>query len=226
MIYMQLKFVNSSEIGRPKGRARFRNPIITGKLYQYREPQFDVAFWAPATLLAKQTLFKIAQGQTYNFPGGGSIVKTLWHTSMAKSGEFPQPDIFYAKQISVDWRNDIFELDAQHLAWDTLVTFNISGRPFLQIAATKLPCAGGVYGFTGTNFSNGIPTQDNEFDFSGENGETILQGQTFDVTVDPALVSDSTGAGVYTSQSDQEDAGGTGIQAKVTLDGLYGRTVL
>lgn len=221
---MRVRTLDSSEIGRP--RVRFKNPQIAGKLYQYRQPQFDIALWAPATLLLKQVLFQIVQGQTYDYPGGGSVVKTEWHTSMVQAGQFPNPDVFYAKQISIDFRGDIFELDAQHLVWDSLVTLNISQRPFLKLAAQKLPGAGGLFGFTGTNFTNGLPTQDNEFDFSEQNGEVISQGQNFNVVVDPTLVSDSTAAGTYTTASDQAEAGGTGIQAKVTLDGLYARVVL
>lgn len=222
---MRVRNLASSEIGRPS-RMRFKNPQIEGKLYQYRQPQFDIALWAPATLLSKQVLFMITQGENYPFPGGGSVIKSQWHTSMVQAGQFPNPDVFYAKQISVDFRNDIFEMDGQHLIWDSLITFNISQRPFLQLAATKLPGAGGLFGFSGTNFSNGLPTQDNEFDFSDANGEIISQGQNFNVVFDPTQVSDSTGAGQYTTQSDQDDAGGTGIQAKVTLDGLYARVVL
>jgi len=221
---MRVNNLKSFEIGRPK--MRFKNPQIEGKLYLYRQPQFDIALWMVSTLLAKQVLFQITQGQTYDFPGGGSVVKTQWHTSMVQAGQFPNPDVFYAKQISLDFRGDIFELDAQHLVWDSLVTFNISQRPFLQLHAAKLPGAGGLFGFTGTNFTNGLPTQDNEFDFSDQNGEVISQGQNFNVVIDPTLVSDASGAGTYTTASDQQEAGGTGVQAKLTLDGLYGRVVL
>lgn len=217
--------MESSEIGRPRALRR-SNPAISGQQYQYRQPQYDVYMVAPATQLTKQVLFQITQGQQYTPAGGGAFFKTQWHTSMVQAGLFPNPDVFYAKQISVDFRGDIYIADAQHLLWDSLITFNISQRPFLQLAATKLPGAGGLFGFVGTNFTNGLPTQDNEFDFSDTQGEVIEQGQNFNVVVDPTLVIDSTGLGVYTSQSDQGEAGGTGINAKVTLDGLYSRIVL
>lgn len=221
---MRLRLMESSEVGRPKHR--LKNPVQSGVLYQFRDPQYDFYGVAPATALTKQTLFAIPQGQQYTPAGGAALVKSAWHTSMVQSGLFPNPDKFYVKQISVSVRADIYIDDAIRFLMDTLVVFNISQRSFLTVHAYKLPSAGGPWGSTTGLIGNGWPSHDNEFDFSDQLGEIVEQGQNFNVVLDPTQVEDADGNGVYTTQSDQQEAGGTGINCFVHLDGLYNRVVL
>lgn len=221
---MKVKTITSAEIGRPKHRRK--NPIQAGVLYQFRQPQYDFYGVTPATILNRQTLFMIPVGQQYTPNGGAAFTKTAWHTTMVQAGLFPNPDKFYAKHISVSLRSDVYIEDAIRFLADSLVIFNISQRPFMQIHAFKAPQAGGPYGLTEGLITNGVPDTDNEFAFSDALGEIVEQGQNFNVVIDPTQVVDADGNGVYTAQTDQQEGGGTGINCFVYLDGLYSRVVL
>lgn len=215
-----------SEIGRPK--ARLKNPLISGQLYNFRQPQWDVYEVDAATLLTRQRLFQIPIGQQYTPAGGAAQVKTLYHTSMVQAGILPNPNKLYAKAISISLRADVYITDAVRFLADTVATLEISGRSFLDIHAFKAPQAGGLFGFNilGAPLTNGWPDAKNQFEFSDALGEIIEQGQNFAVILDPTQVVDAQGNTTYTTQSDQQEAGGTGINCHVYLDGLLNRVVL
>jgi hypothetical protein len=222
MRFSTLPRLSSHEIGRPKFRRA--NPILEGKLYQFRQPLYDYYGVTVATALTRQLLFQIPQGGNYTPAGGAAFVKTEWHTNMVLQGQLPSPQKFFAKAISVSVRGDIVAADAVRFLWDTLLILNISGRPYLQISVSKIPGGGGVFGFSSAFAGNGVPDRSNMFAFVGELGETIEQAQNFNVVMDPTRVIDAASAATYTTAA--AAAGGTGVNALVTIDGLLNREVL
>ena len=219
---LNLPILGSREIGRPKYRRS--NPIIEGKLYQFRQPFFDYYGVTVATALTRQVLFTIPIGQAFTPSGGAAFVKSAWHTNMVQSGVLPSPQKFFAKSISLQVRQDIFLDDARRFLWDTLLNFVISQRSYGTFQVFKSPGGGGVFGSSSGIVGNGYPTRDNQFAFVGELGETIEQQQNFNVTLDPTQVIDAASAGVFTTIATA--AGGQGVNVLVHIDGLLNREVL
>lgn len=219
---VNLPSLEQHEIGRPKHR--FRNPIKVGVLYLFRNPIDDVYQVKAGSALNLQILFTIPIGQQYTPNGGVAVAKSSWHTSMTQGSLLPNPQKYFTKYISVSVRGDTVAADLIRFLDDTLVTFTMA-RPFLVAHASKLPGAGGPFGFTSAIVSNGWPDKDNEFAFSDQLGEVIEQGQAFSVTMDPTLAS-TAGADVVPYVTTTGANGGTGINARVTLDGLLNREVL
>ena len=222
MRLLNLPILGSQAIGRPKYRKS--NPIIEGKLYQFRQPFYDFYGVTVATALTRQVLFTIPIGQAYTPAGGAALVKSAWHTNMVQSGVLPSPQKFFAKAISLQVRQDIFLADARRFLWDTLLNFVISQRSYGQFQVYKSPGGGGVFGSTSGLVGNGWPTRDNQYAFVGELGETIEQQQNFNVTLDPTQAIDAAALGVFTTTA--TGAGGLGVNALVHIDGLLNREVL
>ncbi|MEE9235109.1 MAG: hypothetical protein V3U28_06710 [Candidatus Acidoferrales bacterium] len=208
--------LEASEVGRP--RYRMRNPILEGKLYQFRQPLWDVYAAIAATALVARTLFQTPAGGQFTPIGGVAITKTRYHTNMTQAGVLPSPQKFFTKAISVSYREDVNLADATRFGFDTLARFTISSREYLEIHAYKLPGAGGAYGFTSGIITNGLPERTNQFLFAGQLGEVIEQLQTVAVQLDPTLVSDASGSGVLTTIAE--------LNVFVHLDGLLNREVL
>lgn len=219
---LNLPILGSREIGRPKYRRA--NPIIEGKLYQFRQPLYDYFGATVATVLTRQILFTVPIGQSYTPAGGAALVKSEWHTNMVQSGLLPSPQKFFAKSISLSLRSDVFVDDARRFLWDTLMNLVISQRSYGQFQAFKAPGGGGVSGFSSGIVGNGVPTRDNQYAFVGELGETIEQQQNFSVALDPTRVIDAAAAGVLTTAA--AVVGGAGINCLVHIDGLLNREVL
>lgn len=216
-----------SRLGRPRARVRVRNPIVEGKLYVYRQPQWDVYSNIAGTIAAIQTLFQTPIGQQYTPTGGTAFAKTLYHTSMGVNGggagSFPDPEKFFVMGISLAFRSDITVADSIRFCSDVLVDLQIGGRSFAQQHAFRFGQAGGPYSGTSGIITNGIPVSnpENEFRTFGDQGETIEQRQGFKVVVDPTKVIDAAGNTTYTPASS-----GNGWNAWVFLDGLLYREIL
>lgn len=218
----RLSWVEAAEVGRP--RFRHRNPIVSGQLYQFRQPIWDFYGVTVATALNLQRLFQIPRGQQYTPTGGAALTKTLWHTSMDQAGVLPSPDKFFAKAISVSITSNTAVGDAERFLDDTILRLIISDRSFLDAHAFKLPAAGGLYGFNAATVTNGIPDPMAQYQLSGPLGEVIEQLQNFAVELDPVQVVRANAAGIYTTLTTAN--GGFGINAHVYLDGLKSRAVL
>lgn len=220
---LNLPVLGTQEIGRPKYRRA--NPIIEGKLYQFRQPIYDCYMVTVATVLNRQLLFSIPRGQAYTPAGGAAFNKTFWHTNMSQPQLLPAPNKMFCKAISVSIHPGTFIADTTRFLFDTLVTFFIDDRDFLRNHIWKLPSGGGAWAGGSTALSqNGEPRRDNQFAFTGELGETIEQQQSFSVELDPALVTLANAAGVFTTTA--AAGGGIGINAFVHLDGLLNRSIL
>lgn len=219
---LNLPILGSRDIGRPKYRRA--NPIIEGKLYQFRQPLYDYYGVTVATAVTRQIMFTVPIGQNYTPAGGAALVKSAWHTNMVQSGLLPSPQKFFAKSISLSVRSDIFLTDSRRFLWDTLLDLTISQRSYGRFQVFKSPGGGGVFGFSSGITGNGLPTRDNQYAFVGELGETIEQQQNFSVTLDPTLVIDAAGVGTLTTETTAN--GGLGVNALVHIDGLLNREVL
>lgn len=219
---VNLPRVEAQEVGRPHFRVR-GNPIRTGILYQFRQPFYDYYGVTVATALTQQRLFTIPFGQQYTPAGGAALTKTIWHTNMTQSGTLPSPQKLYVKAISLHLANDVAANDLTRFVGDTVLTFLISGRDYLQLHAAKFPAQGGAYGFSAIVASNGLPVADNDFKTTGALGEVVEQLQTFAVDLDPTRVVRANAGATYTTLA--AAAGGTQINAHVYLDGLFSREV-
>ncbi len=218
---LNLQVLGAHEIGRPKYRAG--NPIIEGKLYQFRQPIYDVYMVTVGTALDNQLLFTIPRGQNYTPTGGAAFAKRFWHTNMSQPQLLPAPNKMYCKAISISVHPQTDVVDIQRFLFDTLVTFFIDDRDFLRNHIWKLPSGGGAWaGGSSALVQNGEPRRDNQFAFTGELGETIEQQQSFSVEMNPTLVTLANAAGVYTTAA----APAIGINAFVHLDGLLNRSIL
>lgn len=220
---LNLPVLGVADIGRPKYRRS--NPIIEGKLYQFRQPIYDCFMATVNTLLVAQVLFSIPRGQQYTPTGGTAFNKAFWHTNMEQGRLLPSPQKFFAKAISLSIDPLTLAADAARFLNDTLLTFNISERPYLRVQAQKVPGGGGAWAGGGSAFvQNGWPVRDNQFAFVGDLGETIEQQQPFDVTLDPTQVRKADATTTLTTAT--AGNGGIGINAFVHLDGLLNREVL
>lgn len=220
---LNLPILGSGDIGRPKYRRA--NPVIEGRLYQYRQPIHDVYMVTVNTALAQQTLFTVPIGQAFTPTGGTAFVKNAWHTSLVQSGLLPAPQKMFCKSISLSMDPLTLAADLGRFLFDAFITFNISQRPFLATHIYKLPCGGGAWAGGSSVFgNNGWPVRDNQFAFVGDLGETIEQQQQFSVVIDPTLVRKADATVTLTTATAAN--GGIGINCFVHLDGLLNREVL
>lgn len=220
---LNLPIFGKRDIGRPKFRRS--NPIIEGKLYQYRQPLHDVYMVTVNTALTQQTLYTVPIGQSFTPAGGAAFIKNVWHTNLVQSGLLPSPEKMFCKSISLSIDPLTLAADAGRFLFDTFVTFNISQRPFLQTHIWKLPSGGGAWQGGGSGYvNNGWPTRDNQFAFVGDLGETIEQQQNFSVVLDPTLVRKADATTTATTATAAN--GGIGINCFVHLDGLLNREIL
>lgn len=217
---LRLPQLNTNDLGRPKHR--LRNPIMEGKLYAYRQPLYDFYGVTVNTALTRQLLYQVPQGGAYTPSGGAALVKTIWHTNMSAQGQLPSPEKFWCKGVSIQVRSDTALADAHRFLYDTVVTFNISNKPYLQVHAHRLPATGGLFGGSSGIVSNGWP-EPGLFNTFGDQGETIEQLQTFSVEFQPTQVVDAGANATYTTATTAN--GGFGINAFCLLDGILFREV-
>lgn len=219
---MRIPELSAQELGRP--RSRFRNPILEGKLYVFRQPLYDVYQTKVGTACVKQTLFTVPQGQSYTPTGGTAYAKTAWHTNMVAAGVLPSPEKFFIKSLQVEFFGNTAVADANGFMNITLLQLLISQRSYAQESLSRFPQAGGLYGASSAIITNGYPDSRNFWSTYGELGETIEQLQTINIILDPTQAIDSEGGTTYTTAA--AAANGVGLNAKVHLDGLLHREVL
>jgi hypothetical protein len=219
---VNLPVLSQAEIGRPVYRKR--NPILEGKLYQFRQAEWDYYGVTVNTAVTKQSLFQIQQGGGYTPAGGAAITKTNWHTSMLAAGQLPNPEKLFIKAVQLSIRHDTLLADSRWL-YDVLLSLFIGGTriTYLQAHGFKLPAAGGLTGLSSGIVANGVQDTRNQFMLWGDLGEVVEQLQNLRVDLDPTLVSDAAGNTTLTTATAAN--GGTGINAFVYLDGLLNREV-
>ena len=225
---MQVKALQNGAIGFPKHRRK--NPIYPGVGYAYHQPYFAYYGATVNTALTEQILFSIAKGGNYTPAGGAQGALTDWHTNLiGQGGILSAPDRHFVKYISLKLREDVLAADAIRFLNDSLVVFFMgsSATEYWRSHGVKVPAAGGVFGFSSTIVSNGMPQVSNQVPFWGPaesnnmgipGAEVIEQGQNFGVTIDPTKVRDAAGLTTYTTATTV--AGGMGINAHVYLDGI------
>ena len=213
-------------------RFKFRNPIVPGVLEVITQGSYDYYEVAAGNAVTSQIQFTIAQGGSYTPAGGTAFQKQKYHTSLTQNSQLEAPNKLMVKGISLFLRNDITPSDCNLFLGNTLVTFNVNGKDYLNIVAAKLPAGGGtrssfsVFQTTAANASYGSVS--NGWEEAGAilalegDGVQIEQQQTFKVTIDPTQVQ----AGAFTTAATGTVNFGTGIKMITTLEGLLSRAVL
>lgn len=227
--------LDAHEIGRP--HLRLKNPIypidaggnvvgleiLAWELYDYLEVVVN-------TVLRRETMFSISQGQQYTPAGGLPFNKTALHTNMTGQGAvLPNPQKFIVKGLSKFYRPDILEADFEGSDYRTVFTFQVgdSRKEYALGVLAKVPSACGIFG-VGAPAANriiatqGWPVTSNLYSIladANDPGVEINQGQTFGVVYDPTLDP----AGIYASATAQ--ATGTGIKLWFNLVGSLTRSV-
>ena len=222
-VFSVLRQVSVRELGRP--RFRHRNPIVEGKLYVFRQPVQDIYLVAPNTATTSQRLFTIPQGGSYPFPGGTAYFKTEWDTWMTQQSLFPQPEKFFIRAVLGFLYSATLKNDAERFVNETFITLLISKRPFLQMPLHMLPGGGSLMGASSGILSNGWPVISPTFECYGDNGETIEQGQSVQVVVDPTQAHNANADTMPLTPATTAN-GGIGINFKIFLDGLLFRELL
>ena len=213
-------------------RLKYSNPIVPGVLEVITQGSYDYYEVAAANAVTSQILFTIAQGGSYTPAGGTAFQKQKYHTSLTQNSQLEAPNKLMVKGLSLFMRNDVSASDCNLFLGNTLVTFNVNGKDYLNIVAAKLPAGGGTRAsnsyFQATaaaaaygSVSNGWEEANAIFQLEGD-GVQIEQQQTFKVTLDPTQVQ----AGAFTTGAAAGTTFGTGIKIIFTLEGLLSRAVL
>lgn len=211
---------------------KHNNPIVPGVLEVITQGSYDYYEVAAGAVVTVQILFTIQQGGSYTPSGGSAFQKQKFHTSLTQASQLEAPNKLMVKGLSADFKGDIASSDANQMLFNTLVTFNVNGKDYLNIQLLRLPGGGGVFGSnqifqtTAANASygsivNGYPEANAIFALEGD-GVQIEQQQTFKVILDPTQVQ----TGAFTAAAAAGTTFGNGIKIVFTLDGLLSRAVL
>jgi hypothetical protein len=228
--FKSLPVLSARETTRP--RFRHNNPIVPGVLEVITQGSYDYYEVAAGNAVTSQILFTIAQGGSYTPAGGTAFQKQKYHTSLTQNSQLEAPNKLMVKGLSMFVRNDVAASDMNQFGGNTLATFNVNGKDYLNIVAAKLPAGGGtrssqnVFQGSAANASygscgNGWETANSIYALEGD-GVQIEQQQTFKVTLDPTQVQ----AGAFTTAAAAGTTFGTGIKIIFTLEGLLSRAVL
>lgn len=241
--------VGANGVGRPKIEGLRKNPIIAGQLEYLVQPIYDFYGVAVATAVTKQSLFAQPIGASYTPAGGTAYVKTLYHTNLVQPGMLDAPKKHLVKAVSVIVRSDASTADSVSFIGQTLLSFYISGKDYLDSLVSKCPAGAGGFsqnfstqtlaagGTMATATANGWPTAQNVNTIVDEFpqvpglpamdpilGQLIEQQQNFYVTLDPTI----TGAAAFTTLAAAPSTQyvGTGLNVHVYLEGVLMRAVL
>jgi len=228
--FHSLPVLGEREALRP--RFKYRNPIVPGVLEVITQGSYDYYEVAAANAVTVQILFTIAQGGSYTPAGGTAFQKQKFHTSLTQPSQLEAPNKLMVKGLSADFRGDIAAVDANQILFNTLVTFNVNGKDYLNIQLLRLPGGGGIFGAANVfqaaaasasypAYANGYPDANAIFALEGD-GVQIEQQQTFKVILDPTQVQ----TGAFTTAAAGGLTFGTGVKILFTLDGLLSRAVL
>jgi hypothetical protein len=249
--FARCRQITEREVGRPVNHLPLRkNPIIAGQLEYLVQPIYDFYGVAVATAVTKQSLFAQPIGASYTPAGGSAYVKTLYHTNLVQPGMLDAPKKMLVKAVSVIVRPDIAPQDLASFVGQTLLSFWISGKDYLDSLVSK--CPGGAGGFSqntstaSTESSNGTmsnlgangwPTASNVSPIVDDFpqvpglppmdpilGQLIEQQQNFYVVLDPTI----TGSAAFTTLAAAPTSLfiGNGINSHVYLEGVLMRAVL
>jgi hypothetical protein len=212
-------------------RPRFlhRNPIMPGVLELITQGIYDYYEVAVATVVTSQILYSIPRGQQYTPAGGAAFTKQKYHTPLLQAGQLSAPQKLMVKGLSAYLRSDIAAGDYNLFSGNTLVTFQVDQKDYLNIVLAKLPGGGGPAGFftsdvaavTSSSIANGWPEANAIYALEGD-GVQIEQQQNFTVIIDPTQVQ----AGAFTTLAAAGTTFGTGVKMIFTLEGLLSRAVL
>lgn len=229
--------VDTHELGRP--HLRFRNPIVSGGLEGLRQAQYDIVRVDVATAFPTITLFAIPVGGQYTQGVAVAFQKTLLHTSMKQYAVLQSPNKQLVRAIKIELTGEptagghqsiIHPLDALSFLYGTLVDFKINDKDYFIGTPAELPAGGGLFnGGAATTvaattsygiLNNGYPDTRNMWQ-APYDGISIEQTQTFGVVLDATQEA----GGAWVSQAAGANPIGTGITAKVLLDGILFRGI-
>ncbi len=193
--------LDAHEIGRP--HLRQKNPIypvdasgnvvglevLAWELYDFYQAAVN-------TLLTRQQMFTISEGQQYTPAGGLPFSKTVFHTDMQGQGAvLPNPQRFMVKGLRHVIRPDTNITDAINFEYRTVATFRVgdSKKEYAKVLLSGIPSASGFSGIgtpaaSALLLTQGWPINSNLYTIladSSDPGVEILQGQLFDVLIDP-----------------------------------------
>lgn len=203
--------LDEHQIGRP--HFRHKNPIypvdsqgnvvgletLAWELYDY----YQVAVNTPVTL---QRMFTISEGQQYTAAGGLPFSKTELHTDMQGQGAvLPNPQRFMTKALRHVVHPGTVAADIANFEYRTVYKFRVGDahKEYAKGLLSGVPSGSGLSA-VGTPAANalfvtsGWPVASNIYSLladSADPGVEILQGQMFDVVIDPT----QDPAGTYTT---------------------------
>ena len=237
------RVVEDHELGRP--HLRFQNPIVSGGLEGLRQALYDIYRVGVATVAPLVTLFSVPVGGNYTQGVAAAFQKTRLHTNMKIGGLLQSPNKHLVRAIKIrlsglpvaTTQAVINNLDALAFLYGMFVDFQVNDKDYFIGEVAELPQGGGLFAPLGVATTvaastpvsgvsnNGWPDTRNMWG-TVYDGISIEQTQTFGVILDPTQ--ESTGA--FTTAAAAPTAGtplgpGTGISAKVELDGILFRGI-
>ena len=219
--------ITGLDVGRPL--PKLKNAGVGGGLQSVKWEEYDCYQVAPATLLTKQVLFSVPFGQTYTPAGGAAVTKTFWHTTLTANGQLVNPERLLVYAAALGIINPVSPNDLGNFLGIILVTWTISGKPYLQIHGNRLPSGGGPFISVGTaalgSGNSGVPRSDNLYTFGSALAQWIGQSQPFNVTIDPTLGATTKVTAGYTTDAAAATPPGSGIAAFFYLGGYKVRLV-
>jgi hypothetical protein len=236
--YAQLPRLEAHEVCRP--RFAIRNPYVSGQGDFEIKPIYDYYGVAVATAVTAQTLFSVPQNQNHVL-GGLNFVKTNWHTSMTQASQLPNPNRILVRRIAAYLLNRMNQVDVTRFLDETLLTFTIGDKRYLDVVLGKVPAGGGAWLQSVNNAAgiagSGVPQSCEGYKLNGGpaigpggnpepnrypqvDGIEIAQGQTFGVLLDPTRCTAFNAIGVgFTSAAAGATPAGIGVHALIHLEG-------
>lgn len=231
--------IEAHEVGRP--RFAIGNPYYPGRGDFEIYPIWDTYAVAANTAVGRQVLFTVPQQQNHT-QGGLNVIKTALITSMTQASQLANPNRMLVRRISAFLDNRMNQVDVVRFLGETLLSFIIGQKTYLQSVLAKFPAGGGAWLQSVVNgagiVGNGIPQSGEGFKLIGAqhlepdaagamvetypavDGISIAQGQNFSVVLDPTLSSilGTVGTGFTTAAAGATPAG-IGVICAIYLEG-------
>jgi hypothetical protein len=233
--------VEDHELGRP--HLRFQNPIVSGGLEGLRQALYDIYRVGVATVAPLVTLFSVPVGGNYTQGVAAAFQKTRLHTNMKIGGLLQSPNKHLVRAIKIrisglpvaTTQAIVNPLDALAFLYGTFVDFQVNDKDYFIGEVAELPQGGGLLWIAGSATTVAATTTTSGVANNGwpdtrdmwstvYDGISIEQTQTFGVILDPTQ--EATGAFTTQAAGGTVSTGpGTGISAKVELDGILFRGI-
>ena len=203
-----------------KRLGRNQNPIVPGVADLVNWFYYDTAVTiAAGAATAAQYMF-------YTTPIGGTKTKT--QTNMEQVSRLPDPYVFNATHLGLYFGSNMNKLDIDLLLANGYIEFRVGDKVYAEGPMQFFPGGAGLTGSgniaSTSAWVNGQPQLGNMFDMrlpgglqlgggnttDGNTGISILQGQTFKVTL------------YFPTQPTMTASGGGGVGASITCN-LYGQ---